>query len=55
MTANPAKARIEAASREPAAFFERWAAVEAEAQAVRDRLAPAAAELRRKENDWSDV
>jgi hypothetical protein len=49
------KARIVVAAGEAAAFFERWAAEEARAQEEDDRLHPEDAELRRREDDWSDV
>ncbi|NUO52803.1 MAG: hypothetical protein HOV80_28490 [Polyangiaceae bacterium] len=47
--------RIEAASREPAAFFARWEEAGRKAQEEHDRLHPEDAELRKKENDWSDM
>jgi ribosomal protein L12E/L44/L45/RPP1/RPP2 len=46
--------RIEAASREPAKFFERWAAEDDAAQ-EEDRQDPPGASRRKKDNDWSDV
>ena len=49
------QARIEAASREPARFFERWAAAEATAQQEQDRRDPAGTSRRKKDNDWSDT
>jgi hypothetical protein len=49
------QARIEAASRQAAVFFERWAAQDAAARAEHDRLHPEDAALRERENDWSDV
>lgn len=58
---NPAKSveelqsRIEAASREPATFFDRWAAAGAHAQAEHDRRNPEDAARRKRENDWSDL
>ncbi len=47
--------RIEAASREAAAFFARWEEADRRAREEHDRLHPEDAELRRRENDWSDV
>ncbi len=49
------QARIEAAARAPAAFFERWEQAARRAQEEHDRLHPEDAELRSRENDWSDV
>ncbi len=49
------QARIEAASREPRRFFERWAAAEARAREEHDRRHPEDADRRARENDWSDL
>lgn len=49
------EARIAAASREPARFFERWAEADRQAREEHDRRNPEDAKRRRKENDWSDL